>query len=300
MAESLIIDTAELKWHHFDDPDDPELVVLGANYSLHELALEDCRAVASRAKLDDYGDYFFIVLNSPYFVAEQDRLREEKLSVFIGSHYAVTVCDGTSKTIEHARAMVKSPWIWERTPKDILYILMDFGCDQFLPTIDAISDEISELEQKVYEKPDEEISRRATSLKKVLTLLRRAATSHRDIINQLLKKHPPVIEGQLNLYFRDIYDHLLQATDLIETDRDLLTGIIDTNMSVTAHRTNEIVKTLTIYATALLPLNVVTGFFGMNFERMPFIHDTWGVPVVTVLLVIMVVCTSFYFRRREW
>jgi magnesium transporter len=273
---------------------------LGANYSSHELALEDCRTISSRPKIDDYVDYFFIIINSPYFVADQDKLREEKLSVFIGKDYAVTVCDGGNKAVDRTRSVVKTPWIWERCPKDILYILMDSACDQFLPTIDAISDEISDLEQAVYEKPDEELSRRATLLKKVLTLLRRSATGHRDIINQLLKKHPPIIEGQLNLYFRDIYDHLLQATDLIETDRDLLTGIIDINMSVTAHRTNEIVKTLTIYATALLPLNVVTGFFGMNFERMPFIHEQWGVPFVTVLLVVMVFGTSFYFRRREW
>jgi len=300
MPESLIIDTPGLKWHHFDDPEDPELVVLGAHYSLHELTLEDCRTVASRAKIDDYVDYFFIVLNTPFFVEHQDKLREERLCIFVGNDFTITVCEGKSTTIEHAQAVIKKPWIWERTAKDILYILMDFTCDQFLPTIDAISDEISELEQTVYEKPDEEISRRATSLKKVLTLLRRSATSHRDIITQLLKKHPPIIEGQLNLYFRDIFDHLMQATDLIETDRDLLTGIIDINVSVTAHRTNEIVKTLTIYATALLPLNVVTGFFGMNFEKLPFIHETWGVPVVSLLLIVMVACTSFYFRRREW
>jgi magnesium transporter len=300
MPESLIVDAVNLKWHHFDEPDDPELVVLAAHYSLHELALEDCRTISSRAKLDDYGDYLFIVLNAPYFVAEQDKLRDEKLSIFVGAGFAITVSEGINKTIDHAKAVVKTPWIWERSSKDILYILMDSACDQFLPTIDAISEEISELEQKVYEKPDEEISRRATSLKKVLTLLRRTATSHREIINQLLRKNPPVVEGQLHLYFRDIYDHLLQATDLIETDRDLLTGIIDINMSVTAHRTNEIVKTLTIYATALLPLNVITGYFGMNFDRLPLIHDRLGVPLVTALLVLMVIGTATYFRRREW
>ena len=190
MPEHLLLDSDGLKWHHFDDPDDPELVVLAAHYSLHELALEDCATTSSRAKIDDYGDYVFVVLNAPHFTAKSDSLQEHRLCVFVGEEFAVTVCDGVSRAVDHARATVKTPWIWKRTPQDILYLVMDYACDRFLPTIDDISEEIDELEDQVYQKPDQSISRRATELKKVLTMLRRSASSHREIINQLLRKRP--------------------------------------------------------------------------------------------------------------
>ncbi len=299
MAEISIIDNNDLKWHHFDDPDDPELVVLAAYYGLHELALEDCNSTTSRAKFDDYGKHVFVVLNAPQFGAG-DVLLENRLCVFIGDGFAVSVCDGANKAVTHVKAVVSSEWIWNRTARDILYLLMDYVCDQFLPTIDDISEEIADLEERVYENPDQEISRRATILKKVLTTLRRSATSHREIINQLLRRNPPIIEAPLNLYFRDIYDHLVQATDLIETDRDLLGGIIDTNMQATAHRTNEIVKMLTVYAAVLLPLNCVTAYFGMNFDFLPLIHDKWGPPIISLILIGMVVGSALYFRRRDW
>lgn len=300
MVECRIIDNPNLRWHHFDDAEDPELVVLAAQYSLHELAIGQCATLTSRAKLDDYQTYLFVVLIEFRNEEQPDRLVEEPLYLFVGDDFIITVSDGINRSVENAKQIIKTPWISERTSKDIFYLLFDYICDQYFPVIDEISEEISELEQAVYEKPDRDISRRATVLKKTLTLLRRAASSHRGIINQLLRKNPPYLQAPLNLYFRDIYDHLVQAMDLIETDRDLLTGVIDTNISATAHRTNEIVKTLTIYATALLPLNVITGYFGMNFVHLPFIHERWAVPIITTLLLLMLIGTAIYLRRRQW
>jgi magnesium transporter len=133
-----------------------------------------------------------------------------------------------------------------------------------------------------------------------LSMIRRFAVAHREVVNGLLRKHPPVLDAQLTLYFRDIYDHLVHATELIEMHRELLTGLLDLNLSATAHRTNEIVKMLTIYATILLPLNVITGYFGMNFDHLPFTHDSIAVPIVTFSLVFIALASTIFFRNRNW
>ncbi|MBI4533028.1 MAG: magnesium and cobalt transport protein CorA, partial [Candidatus Melainabacteria bacterium] len=127
-----------------------------------------------------------------------------------------------------------------------------------------------------------------------------AAAAHREIINQLLRRDPPFVNPHQNLYFRDIYDHLIQALELIEANRDLVLGILEVNLSATAHRTNEIVKVLTMYATILLPLNLITAFFGMNFEHMPLLRDPFGVPLVCLVMLLTTFWISQYLRAREW
>lgn len=297
MPEEIIIERPDLLWHHFDDPEDPELTVLAAQYSLHELALEDCASRNPRAKIDDYEGYVFIVLNTPQFNAESHQLIEEKLCCFIGNDFIVSVCERTAFPVAKVRSALRSGKEFP-TAKDVLYALMDHACDEFLIVIDEIAEDISEMEMQVGDGPDHSVPTRATGLKRVLTFLRRSAVQHREVIHHLLRMHPPFIDTRLNLYFRDIYDHLLQATELIETHRDLIMGIIEVNMSATAHRTNDIVKTLTIYATILLPLNVVTGYFGMNFSELPLIHSPLGVPLITLILLCIVSATTYFFYRR--
>jgi magnesium transporter len=297
VPEEIVIERADLRWHHFDDPEDPELVVLAAQYSLHELALEDCASRSPRAKIDDYDGYVFIVINTPSFDAVQHQLVEEKLCCFIGEEFVVTVCERTALPVARVRSALRSGKAFP-TAQDVLYGLLDNACDEFLIVIDEIAEDISEMELQVGSGPDHSIPTRATGLKRVLTFLRRSAVQHREVIHHLLRMHPPFIDARLNLYFRDVYDHLLQSTELIETHRDLIMGIIEVNMSATAHRTNDIVKTLTIYATILLPLNVVTGYFGMNFSGLPLIHSPIGVPLITLILVCIVSATTFFFFRR--
>jgi magnesium transporter len=299
MAEETIIDNEMMRWHHFDDPEDPELVVLAAHYSLHELAIEDCVSRNARVKLDDYGSYLFAILSVLIFDSKSDELQDQKIGVFIGHNFLVTVCHGSNRSVNYVRARLATGES-RHSPIEVFHRLTDHVCDQFLPVIDTISDEIAEMEQLVHDKPDQAISRKAISLKAALSMTRRFAVAHREVVNALLRKHPPVLDTQLTLYFRDIYDHIVHATELIEMHRELLTGLIDLNLSATAHRTNEIVKMLTIYATILLPLNVITGYFGMNFDQLPFIHDHMAVPLVTLVLIFIALASTLFFRGRNW
>jgi magnesium transporter len=299
MPEELIIESDGLRWHHFDDPEDPELVVLAAQYQLHELAIEDCQNTSQRAKLDDYGNHLFFVFNTLHFKEKEEILLIGKLCIFAGDTFVVTVSNGESRTVSHVRSKLKAGADVVR-PDRLVHALLDFVCDQFQPLIDLIAEDIAELEASILENPQPSDSIRTFGIKRVLVSLRRVAAAHREIVAQLLRRSPPFVDQQFNLYFRDIYDHLLLALELIESNRDLVLGIIDVNLSATAYRTNEIVKTLTVYATILLPLNLITGFFGMNFEPMPLLHDKIGLPLVCLVMLLTTVMVSRYLRTREW
>lgn len=298
MAEELIIDREGLRWHHFDDPEDPELTVLAPQYMLHELALEDCSNLSQRAKMDDYGHHLFFVFNTLHFNAEQETLIIGKLGVFAGEDFVVTVANGQSRTVAHVQARLSSGRQFD-SPDRLVHALMDYVCDQFQPLIDAIAEDIAELESVVYEKPDPSGSIRAFGIKRVLISVRRVAAAHREIINQLLRREPSFVSSELKVYFRDIYDHLLLALELIEANRDLVLGILDVNLAATAHRTSEIVKVLTMYATILLPLNLITGFFGMNFPGMPLVHERFGLPLVAAVMLITTLLIARYLKTRE-
>jgi len=299
MPEELIIDTNSLRWYHFDDPEDPELTVLAPEFALHPLSLEDCVSPSQRAKMDDFGDHLFFVFNTLHFNDKDQILLIGKLCVFAGVDFVVTVANGRSRTVEHVQARLRAGHSYG-APDELVHELLDYVCDQFQPLIDQVSDDIGELETKVYERPDPSTSIRAFGIKRVLLSLRRVAAAHREIINKLLHRDPPFVSQHLNLYYRDVFDHLVLALELIETNRDLVLGIIDVNLSSTAHRTNEIVKVLTMYATILLPLNLVTGFFGMNFDHMPLIHQPHGVALVCVVMLFTTMAVSRYLRTREW
>ncbi|MBI4533528.1 MAG: hypothetical protein HY711_06235, partial [Candidatus Melainabacteria bacterium] len=174
MPEEIIIDAPELRWHHFDDPDDPELVVLAPQYELHPLALEDCVSPSQRAKLDDYGNHLFLVLNTLHFNVEDETLIIGKLCVFAAKNFVVTVAIGESRTVAHVKNKIASSHIYQ-TSDQLLHALMDFVCDQFQPLLDVISDDIGALESKVYEHPDTSTCMRAFGMKRVLISLRRAA-----------------------------------------------------------------------------------------------------------------------------
>lgn len=295
--EQIIIDERDLRWHHFDDPEDPELIVLAAQYKFHELSLEDCVNLSQRAKMDDYGHYLFFVFNTLHFKEKEEILLIGKLCVFAGEGFVVTVSDGESRTVDHVGGKIKSGTTYESVDR-LVHALLDYVCDQFQPLIDLIAEEVVELESLILEGSDSDAPVRTFGIKRVLISLRRLAVAHREIINQILRRHPPFVGAQANLYFRDIYDHLLLAIELIEANREMVLGIIDLNMSATTERTNEIVKRLTLFATILLPLNVITGFFGMNFAAMPLVRETFGVGLVCIIMLVTTILTYRYFKSE--
>jgi magnesium transporter len=281
-------------WIHVSDAHASELEALGVEKGFHPLDLEDCRHRNQMAKVVEHETYAFIVIKTIRFDEETLEIEFNDFDLFFKQGELVTVEEkGCAPLVERAcqrlgRQRVHKPW-------RILHALLDVAVDDYLPVLDAIGVKIDELETEVLNNPTPAALHRALSLKRSLIEFRRNAAAMREVVNHLLRGVP----REHLAYLRDVYDHLVRTIDLIETDRDLVSGALDIYLSSIANRTNEIVKVLTIYGTIALPLIVITGFYGMNLE-LPFQGSGHGLAVALGLMGASTVGVVLYFWRKGW
>jgi magnesium transporter len=178
--------------------------------------------------------------------------------------------------------------------------VLDKLVDDYLPILDKLDDEIEWLEDQVLEKPQPKTLQRILDLKNALMYLRRIMSPQRELMNRLSRDQFPMIDRHSQLYFRDLYDHLVRYHDLVESLRDIVSGTMEIYLNSTSLRLNEVMKALTVVSTIFLPLSFVAGVYGMNFDFMPELYWKWGYPMVWGLFVAIVVGMLAYFKRQGW
>jgi magnesium transporter len=273
---------------------------LASRYGFHELAVEDSRHYAQLAKVDYYDGYSFLIINTTHFTEHPCEVRVREIDVFIGRDYIVTVHEGTSLAVEEIEKRLVSSAKHFQRPDQVLHAIVDVVVDRYLPTLDHIGDTIDTVEDELLVSPD--VTHLATifDLKRGLLQFRRAVASQRELLNMVIRDDTPFVQEDMRIYFRDVYDHVVRAMDLVETYRDLLTGGLDIYLTQMANRTNNIVKGLTILATIMLPLTLVTGYFGMNFEYMPLLKNPNGIWYTTAALLFITVSMLVFFKFKKW
>ena len=284
-----------LNWFDVRDPNSPDLDELARRFRLHELQIEDCRHRPQRAKVDEYGTYMFAVLK--HLIPKCQEPEFDDFDVFLGPDFLITVHQGDCAFLEKLCRWVKENHV---TRLDrVLYEITDLIVDEYLAFLDDSSENISKVESLVLERPEPPVLREIFQLKRSLIDFRRNASGMRDVMNAIIRREGGLTGDDLDPYFRDVYDHLVRAVDLVEAQRDLLTGSLDIYLSAVANRTNEVMKVLTIYGTVALPLVVITGFFGMNLH-LPWSNNPHGVRYASALMVFSIVGVLWYFKRKRW
>ncbi|PYT08493.1 MAG: magnesium and cobalt transport protein CorA [Acidobacteria bacterium] len=295
-----LVDTPGLLWLDLGDPMSHELDDLAARYGFHELAVEDCRHQLQLAKLDYYEGYSFLIINSTHYSEKPCEVNVREIDAFIGGDYIVTVHDGPSRAIDEIeKRLVLNARHFER-PDQVLHSIIDIVVDRYLPTLDHIGDTIDKVEDALLINPDITLLETIFDLKRGLLQFRRAVAAQRELLNMLIRDDTPFIQQEMRIYFRDVYDHAVRAMDLVETYRDLLTGGLDIYLTQMANRTNDVVKGLTILATVMLPLTLITGYFGMNFEYIPMLKDPNAIWYATGGMLIVAVSMLIFFKRKKW
>ncbi len=285
---------AGVQWYDVAEPASHGLDELAQRFRLHELQIEDCRHRAQRAKMEEHEPYVFAVVKHLHLDGE---LTFDDLDVFVGRDYLITVHDGEEPLTEKLRRRFEADP--SRRLDRLFYVLVDVVVDEYLPVLDALADEISDIESEVLERPDPDVLGRIFRLKRKLIEFRRVAGGMRDMVNAVMRREHGLIGDDLDPYFRDIYDHLVRTVELIETYRDLLTGSLDIYLSAVANRTNEVMKVLTIYGTVALPLVIITGFFGMNL-KLPWMDHPRGPLLVIGVMTASAVAVLGYFKKKGW
>ncbi|MFN8405031.1 MAG: magnesium/cobalt transporter CorA [Anaerolineales bacterium] len=303
----LIRDRRSLLWVDFvNEPDENSLPIL-EGFGFHPLSIEDALQQTHSPKLDDWGNYLYIVMNYMN-VQENGTLWEsevDELDIFLGPNYIVTHHEFPISAIEET---------WASCDRDIrnvqdgadhlLYKIMDFLVAGYMPTVERIDSAIDELEDHIFDKPSPRTLERLFALKRVLLSMRRILLPQREVLNKLARDDYRVIDPKDRIFFRDIYDHLVRLHDLNENLRDLVGGALDTYLSVVNNRMNEIMKTLTTITVLFMPLTFVTGYFGMNFFEPQGRLTSWTTnPVFYITLAInlfLPLSMYLWMRRRTW
>ncbi len=303
----LIRNRRSLLWVDFvNEPDENSLPIL-QNFGFHPLSIEDALQQTHSPKLDDWGSYLYIVMN--YIdLQENDNTWESKideLDIFLGSNYIVTHHEFSIPAIEATWASCERDIRNVQDGADhLLYKIMDFLVAGYMPAVERIDSAIDELEDTIFDKPSPRTLERLFALKRVLLSMRRILLPQREVLNKLARDDYRVIDPRDRIFFRDIYDHLVRLHDLNENLRDLVSGALDTYLSVVNNRMNEIMKTLTTITVLFMPLTVLTGYFGMNFFEPLGSLKGWTTDLVfyLTLAVIFILPLSMYLwmRRRTW
>jgi len=298
MDACLVAEHNGFLWYHVEDVRSPALDELATKFGLHELSIEDCRSERQRAKVEEFERHLFVIANNVHFEAEKQECFFGEIDFFVGKDFFISVHDGPSKSYRAVRAKFdKDPKMAH--PGRLLEAFLDWLVDQYLPVLDGIEERIESIEERVVGRPSPQVLAEIFTLRRALINFRRVATSMREVVHNLVTRTDPWLKSR-HAYYRDIYDHVIRALDFVETYRDILNGVLDVHLTATANRTNEIMRVLTVFATLATPFLMVTGFFGMNFERLPWLREPFGAGWATLVMLGMSGGMLWYFYRKGW
>ena len=297
-------DLSELRdrpcWLDITEPQSADLDLAAKELGLHPLAVEDAQQRHERPKIDQYDDHYFIV----FYALEESSpnvVRENEVSIFMKQNAIVTVHEGDFA----ARATVEKRFREGKiqTTGLLLHALLDTIVDQYFAVVDGLGDRVELLEQMVVggDAQDYDTSiRELFELKRDLLRVRRRVAPEREVLAALVRGDIQELrETGRRAYFQDVYDHINRVTDEIDTFRELTSNVIDAHLASVSNRLNEVVKVLTSVATVLLVLTFVTGFFGQNWQAIPYgsVEAFWA---SVAFMVVVAAGTGLYFRRKGW
>jgi magnesium transporter len=278
-------------------------VLLGEVLKLHPLTIEDIWAERSRPKIDDFDAYLYVIVHG-IGAAKHDMLKTVEIDLVLGPNWLVThdpaglVSDDVGTELDHSARVMAKGVAW------LAHAILDRAVDQYLPVIDQLDTEIEQLENDVLAlagtRRGRHVLLRILSFKRRLQELRRMSIHQREILLRLSRGEIDELPADALPFYRDVYDHFLRINDIAEGYRDLVTSALDAYLSVQSNRMNEIMKTLTLISTVMLPLTFIVGLYGMNFKHMPELEWVWGYPAALLLMLVVAASILLWFRHRGW
>ncbi|MCC5667494.1 magnesium/cobalt transporter CorA [Nostoc sp. CHAB 5784] len=282
---------------------------LGKVFELHPLVLEDVVNVPTRPKTEDYEDQLLFICR---MVVPKERtcgFYSEQVSLILGKNYLLTIQEEPEHDcFERVRSRIeKGRGIIRKQGADYLaYAVLDAIIDGFFPVLEIYGERIEELEEEVLVRPTPQTLQNIYQIRRELLQLRRAIWPQRDAINSLIRDGSKVIGEEVQIYLRHCYDHAVQVMEIVETYRELASGLMDVYLSAVSNKMNEIIKVLTIVSSIFIPLTFVAGIYGMNFNtekspyNMPELNWYWGYPLCLAVMGAIAFGLLLFFWRRGW
>lgn len=271
-------------------------------FELHPLIQEDILHTNQRAKIEQYPSHLFIVVKMIYFDEESEEMQVEQVSIVLGENYVLSFQESDYPIFAPVlyRLRNNAPRLRNNGMDYLSYALVDTLVDHYFKVLEGFGDEIEVLEDNILENFDDFIPEKIHALRRKLNFFRKSIWPLRDSLNSLLRDETPFIQEENKIYFRDVYDHLIQIVDGLENYREIVIGMLDMYMSQVSNKMNEVMKVLTIIATIFIPLTFIAGIYGMNFDYMPELGWKWAYPTIWAFMLLVTSGMVYYFKRKKW
>jgi len=296
-------DLPTVTWINIDGLHEIDIIEkVGQHFNLHPLVLEDILNTGQRPKTEEFEDLIFVVLKMLHYNENAEKIRSEQFSLVLGSNFLITFQEiqGDVFNVVRERFRKSKTRIRKAGCDYLAYALIDAIVDYYFVILEALGDKIEDIEIQLLDNPTRDTLEIIHEMKREMIYLRKQIWPIREIINSLVKSESSLIQEQLHVYFRDVYDHTIQIIDTIESYRDILAGMLDIYLSTLSNRMNEVMKVLTIIATIFIPITFIAGVYGMNFKFMPELEWRWGYVMVWAIIVVAAGIMIGFFKKKQW
>ena len=285
--------------------DTKTLESLAEKFGLHPLVIEDILQTDQRPKVEDYDSYIYTVVRMLDFNEKKMRIENEQVSIILSDSFVISVQEKQGDIFDRIRDSIrKDKGKIRKMRYDFLtYSLLDAIVDNYFLILEKLGTNIEKIEDEIMESPSPKTIQKIHKLKKQMVSLRKSVWPMREVVNALereSRESSPLIGKGTVIYLRDLYDHIIQLIDTVETYRDLVSGMIDVYLSTISNKLNEVMKVLTVIATIFIPLTFITGIYGMNFKYMPELDHPLGYLIVLLFMLMLGLFMFAYFKKKRW
>jgi magnesium transporter len=296
-------DKETTKWVNIEGLHDISIIEkVGKEFKLHPLMLEDILNISQRPKMDDYEDYILVTLKMVYYNQAIKEIVTEQVSFVLIDNYVFSFQEFEGDVFDEVRERIQSGKgnIRKQGADYLLYALIDAIVDSYFLILEQVGDSSEDIEHQLMEEPKKEVLQSIYNMKREMIYLSNSIWPLREVVGNLTRADSALIKENTRLYLRDVYDHIMQIIDIIESYRDIMTGMLDTYLSSISNKTNDVMKVLTIYSAMFIPLTFLAGIYGMNFKYFPELEMTWAYPAFWVITLSIIALMLVYFRRKKW
>ena len=297
------LDSPKTTWINVDGLRKTDVEKICTHYGIHNLITEDILSLGQRPKMDEIEGLLFCVLNMLYFNEKDSAVEIEQISIVLGKNFVISFQEDAAKDVFNPlrdRLKISGSKVRQNKADFLFYSLIDLIVDNYYVVMEKLGEKIEGLEEDIIRSANTRTLAKINMLRKEMIILKRSIAPVRELVNGILRSENELIEEKTEKYFKDVYDHIVQANDLAENYRDMMMNLNDLYLSNVNLKMNEVMKVMTVVTCLLAPATVIGGIFGMNFEIIPLLHNKWGFFISVGLMLFIPLAMLRIFRKRGW
>lgn len=292
-----------ISWINIDGLRKAEVDAVSTHFQIHPLLIEDILSINQRPKMDEVEGVMFCLLNMLYYNETKQTVEQEQISIVLGKDFVISFQEDAKRDVFNPlrdRLKLSNSKARQRGADYLCYTMLDLIVDNYYLVMEKLGDRIEELEEEVIRNSNKRSLAKINQLRKELIVLKRNTVPVRDLIGGILRSESELLDDRNTKYFKDVYDHIVQAIDLSENYRDIMVSMQDLYINNVNLKMNEVMKVMAIVTCLLAPATVIGGIFGMNFDAIPYLHSQYGFWIAVVVMLAIPVWMIVQFRKRGW